>query len=865
MNMKKEKTYSRTRIIKKLKKRISSVIVMAFMIFNLVTHMMPMTAYAASVPTSYKNAGTGEGASWTNPGNITAQGFPYANDNIVMGDTSSYLVGTNYDFNSIPQGARIDEISVIINRYASNNGSVKDFEVYLVNSQGTCVGINKAKSDLWTSSMGNYSYTWTADELSAVDLTLADIKNPNFGVALSVENTLNYNKNISVYVDYMKISVTYTTDTTAPSISTVSGNAASWQNTDVTLEVNATDDSSGISATESYSFDNGITWQDSSQKTFSSNQTVNIKVKDSAGNISEAAIVEITKIDKIAPTTPTLSADTTAPTNQNLAVTIAYSEDSATKDYRVAGGDWTAYTVPIIISSNALVEARGIDEAGNESPIGSLDLRNIDSTVPTLTLSQNPFESIDGSVTITPVATDDYEIDESSYKYVSGDHDVEYFENRGTTFKESFEVTANGIYTVYVKDKAGNESVAKITVSNINTYTVTFKDYNGDTLKTQSGMYSWDKATSPDVPRRTGYTFEGWFTDSALTIPYDFETLITEDLTLYAKWNIITGLTVSTTNSNGNVDGLMTSYTYGDRVTLTAVPDTNYKFISWTDSAGRVLGTNEVYSFVITQNTSITANFAVNTLFTVTFCNEANQIINTQTVVQGEDAAAPADPRKPNFTFGSWDKAFTNVQSDLKIYPIFKANHVTYTLTVINGTGSGDYSASTSVKVSAELNGKQFGGWKDEAGNIVSYNQAYSFIITRNMILTAVLTDAPTKALPQVTIDDNVTYDKTDPAYVQMYFLGTFTVPTGYQMIACGFVSVKNVAVNPGTGLTLQTSGATIVKATTLNKAGQVYRVIKTTYGSKFYVRGYMTYKNTVTGEIITIYSSNVVLGVQSI
>jgi uncharacterized repeat protein (TIGR02543 family) len=37
---------------------------------------------------------------------------------------------------------------------------------------------------------------------------------------------------------------------------------------------------------------------------------------------------------------------------------------------------------------------------------------------------------------------------------------------------------------------------------------------------------------------KTGYVLEGWYTDSALTQPFDFNTVVTEDMTLYAKWAI---------------------------------------------------------------------------------------------------------------------------------------------------------------------------------------------------------------------------------------------------------------------------------------------------------------------------------------
>jgi len=48
-----------------------------------------------------------------------------------------------------------------------------------------------------------------------------------------------------------------------------------------------------------------------------------------------------------------------------------------------------------------------------------------------------------------------------------------------------------------------------------------------------------DKGTAlarPSDPVLSGHTFVGWYSDSSLTTPYDFDTLVTADLILYAKW-----------------------------------------------------------------------------------------------------------------------------------------------------------------------------------------------------------------------------------------------------------------------------------------------------------------------------------------
>ncbi|HJK10125.1 MAG TPA: InlB B-repeat-containing protein [Methanocorpusculum sp.] len=68
-----------------------------------------------------------------------------------------------------------------------------------------------------------------------------------------------------------------------------------------------------------------------------------------------------------------------------------------------------------------------------------------------------------------------------------------------------------------------------------NAYRVLFND-GATTLSVQTDLSSGDKLTKPETPVKDGYTFAGWYKDSACTQPWDFETGISGDMTLYAKW-----------------------------------------------------------------------------------------------------------------------------------------------------------------------------------------------------------------------------------------------------------------------------------------------------------------------------------------
>ena len=104
--------------------------------------------------------------------------------------------------------------------------------------------------------------------------------------------------------------------------------------------------------------------------------------------------------------------------------------------------------------------------------------------------------------------------------------------------------TFGGWYTDYACTKA-YDFAAPVTGDmtlyakwEINSYQVTFDSMGGSSLDSQQVTYN-GTATTPHAPTKTGYTFDGWFTDKDCTVAYDFNALVTDNITLYAKWNKI--------------------------------------------------------------------------------------------------------------------------------------------------------------------------------------------------------------------------------------------------------------------------------------------------------------------------------------
>ena len=79
--------------------------------------------------------------------------------------------------------------------------------------------------------------------------------------------------------------------------------------------------------------------------------------------------------------------------------------------------------------------------------------------------------------------------------------------------------------------EAGKDDVCTIA----HNWVVTFDPANGGDTFTQDVEYE-GKATEP-APEKTGYTFDGWYLDEAEE-PFDFDTIITSDITLTAKWHV---------------------------------------------------------------------------------------------------------------------------------------------------------------------------------------------------------------------------------------------------------------------------------------------------------------------------------------
>ena len=229
-----------------------------------------------------------------------------------------------------------------------------------------------------------------------------------------------------------------------------------------------------------------------------------------------------------------------------------------------------------------------------------------------------------------------------------------------------------------------SSSVSSASVT-VNTYTVTFVDWNGTVLKTQTVYYS-GSATPPSNPSRTGYTFTGWS---------GTYTNVTANQTVTATYTINT-YTVTFKDWDGTVLKTQT-VNYGSSATPPADPyRSGYTFTGWSGTY-----TN------ITSNQTVTATYAIS-VCTITFnANGGYCDVSSKTIGIGSAIGALPIPTRDGYDFAGWYPSTSAYSYPINADTTFTEDAVLYAFWS-NRQFSGE-------KISFELNGGAV------EGNVTSY------------------------------------------------------------------------------------------------------------------------------------------------
>ena len=301
---------------------------------------------------------------------------------------------------------------------------------------------------------------------------------------------------------------------------------------------------------------------------------------------------------------------------------------------------------------------------------------------------------------------------------------------------------------------SGNRRIQKLTVTYDSGYTITYNTNGGTAVSSTTGT----KLPNPlPTTTKTGYTFAGWYTNSALTAAATAGATINADITLYAKWTA-NKYTVKF-NGNGNTDGSMNdqSFTYdvAQDLTANAFEKFGHTFDGWSKTSnGSVEYTDgqSVSNLTSTNNGTVTlyAKWTEKALTDYrTSCSEETTLSVTYDANGATSGSVPVDN--------------TEYEIDAQV-------------TVLDNTG-------TLAKT-----GHTFNGWNTKAGgNGTPYTAGATFTITENTTLYAQWNAIPTYTVsfdtnghgdaPEAqTVEENTTASEpTAPTATGYTFGGWYT------------------------------------------------------------------------------------------
>ena len=401
--------------------------------------------------------------------------------------------------------------------------------------------------------------------------------------------------------------------------------------------------------------------------------------------------------DKTVATVNAISADTT--------VTVTYTLDkhNVTVHYVYENGTTAAddKTVTVEYNKTYSVASPSITGYTADKTVVSGTMGTTDSEV-TVTYKINSHK-----LTVT------YKYAENEYASTTKEYTLKY----GDTY--SYATPAVDGFTPSletVNGTMGDSDVDVTVVYTINTFTVTFKDWDGKALKTETVKWN-NNATAPANPSREGYTFTEW--DKTFTN-------IKANTEVTAQYSINTYTLSFNSNGGTAVDDITAAY--GTAVTAPTSTRMGYTFSKWVDADG-----NGVPSIMPAENISYTAQWTPNS-YTISFnSNNGTGDMNSINAVYDSDAVLPTCTlTRTGYTFSGWSTSkeggniikdgatvknlTTGNNVDVVLYAQWTANEYTVTYRV-DGTEKAVQTYKYGTVITAIENpsktGYTFKGWKE--------------------------------------------------------------------------------------------------------------------------------------------------------
>lgn len=177
---------------------------------------------------------------------------------------------------------------------------------------------------------------------------------------------------------------------------------------------------------------------------------------------------------------------------------------------------------------------------------------------------------------------------------------------------------------------------------------VTYELNGGTSLETSQMVVYGETAEIPEEPEKEGNTFVTWCTSSSLTEVYNFDSPVTQNITIYAKWKVET-FTVSYMVDGDLYDVRTVEWRHRAPSNVVSPSKDTYQFVGWYDESDNLFD----FTKEIKEDTHIYAKFSKQQT-TVLFNTTGGSVIAPVIINLGESVNEPVAPTRDGYTFVGW-------------------------------------------------------------------------------------------------------------------------------------------------------------------------------------------------------------------
>ena len=269
---------------------------------------------------------------------------------------------------------------------------------------------------------------------------------------------------------------------------------------------------------------------------------------------------------------------------------------------------------------------------------------------------------------------------------------------------------------------------------------------------TGTGTFAQGSAVTVTAIPSAGYGFTNW-TENGVIVSTNssYELTMAGNKALVANFSVQLSVALSSNPAAGGTTTGGGTFTPGSSVTVTAIPNTGYTFVNWTEGTN-IVSTNATYTSPLNANRTLIANFEMSSGFALNVVAVNGTAIKNPALTSYNSGAIVLITATPStgYTFTGWSGDATGslnplsvtMNANKNITANFALTGSGFSLNVVANNGSVlknpdmiSYTSGASVVLTATANsGYTFTGWSGDATGSIS---PLTVIMNSNKNITA--------------------------------------------------------------------------------------------------------------------------------